>query len=145
MTEHSTGNRKDLGSIPSGVEAFLFSQKNFLKNFVFKIWGMVKKIKTDVDRLLLVLKMKNVQFKQNISELFFSLLKPKVIYLRLFLSSLPSPKFWKQNLMNFEHKHVETGPSCPHELATFHKYDMPLRASHWRNFIQCYSSSPFLN
>ena len=27
MTEHSTGNRKDLGSIPSGVEAFLFSQK----------------------------------------------------------------------------------------------------------------------
>ena len=27
MIEHSTGNRKDLGSIPSGVEAFLFSQK----------------------------------------------------------------------------------------------------------------------
>ena len=25
--EHSTGNRKDLGSLPSGVEAFLFSQK----------------------------------------------------------------------------------------------------------------------
>ena len=37
MTEHSTGNRKDLGSIPNGVEAFLFSQKISskikLKNF----------------------------------------------------------------------------------------------------------------
>ena len=29
MIRHSTGNRKVLGSIPSGVEAFLFSQKNF--------------------------------------------------------------------------------------------------------------------
>ena len=27
MTERSNGNRKDLGSIHSGVEAFLFSQK----------------------------------------------------------------------------------------------------------------------
>ena len=27
MTEHLTGNRKDLGSIPRGVEVFLFSQK----------------------------------------------------------------------------------------------------------------------
>ena len=27
MTEHSTGNRKDMVSIPSGVEAFLFLQK----------------------------------------------------------------------------------------------------------------------
>ena len=27
MTEHWTGYRKDLGSIPSGVEAFFFSQK----------------------------------------------------------------------------------------------------------------------
>ena len=36
MTEHSTGNRKDLGSIPSGVEAFLFPQKissNFIDVF----------------------------------------------------------------------------------------------------------------
>ena len=29
MIEHSTGNRKVLGSIPSEVEAFLFSQKTF--------------------------------------------------------------------------------------------------------------------
>ena len=32
MIEHSTGNRKVLGSIPSGVEAFLFSQKKLFKN-----------------------------------------------------------------------------------------------------------------
>ena len=31
MIEHSTGNRKVLGSIPSGVEAFLFSQKKLFK------------------------------------------------------------------------------------------------------------------
>ena len=29
--EHSTGNQKVLSSIPSGVEAFLFSQKKFSK------------------------------------------------------------------------------------------------------------------
>ena len=29
IIEHSTGNQKVLGSIPSGVEAFLFSQKKF--------------------------------------------------------------------------------------------------------------------
>ena len=29
--------------------------------------------------------------------------------------------------MYFEHKHVETGPSSSHELATFLKYEMPLR------------------
>ena len=34
MTEHSTGNRKDLGSIPSGVEAFLFSHKISSKLFL---------------------------------------------------------------------------------------------------------------
>ena len=31
MTEHSTGNRKVLDSIPSGVEVFLFPQTNFSK------------------------------------------------------------------------------------------------------------------
>ena len=28
--------------------------------------------------------------------------------------------------MYFGHKHVETGPNCLHELATFVKYHMPL-------------------
>ena len=32
MIEHSTGNRKVLGSISSGMEAFLFSQNLFSKN-----------------------------------------------------------------------------------------------------------------
>ena len=29
--------------------------------------------------------------------------------------------------MYFGHKHVETGPNCSDELATFLKYHMPLR------------------
>ena len=35
------------------------------------------------------------------------LLKRKVVYLRLFLSSLPFPKFWKQSVIYFGHKYVE--------------------------------------
>ena len=62
-------------------------------------------------------------------ENIFLLSKPKVIYLRPFSSSLPFPKFWKKNLMYFGHKHVESGPSCSHKLATFLKYHMPLRKS----------------
>ena len=38
---------------------------------------------------------------------FFSFFKPKVVYLLPLLSSLPFPKFWKQNFMNFGHEHVE--------------------------------------
>ena len=59
-------------------------------------------------------------------EFFFPLLKPKVVYLRSVLSSLPFLKFFKQNFMNFGHKHVETGPNFLHELATFLKYQIPL-------------------
>ena len=69
---------------------------------------MVEKIKTHVDRLLLILIMKRkfpIYFFK--IELFlFS--KLKVVYLRLFLSSLLFPKFKKQNFMYFGHKHVET-------------------------------------
>ena len=39
MIEHPTGNRKILGSIPSGVEAFLFSQKK-----LFNIIGKLKRV-----------------------------------------------------------------------------------------------------
>ena len=77
-------------------------------HFVPKNWGMVKKIKTDVDRLLLVLIIKkNLQYillKLN----FFSISKPKVVYLPSFLFSLIFPKFGIQNFMYFGHKHVET-------------------------------------
>ena len=69
---------------------------------------MVEKIKTDVDRLLLILILKK-NFRYILLKLnFFSLSKPKVVYLRPFLSSLPSPKFWKVNFMYFRHKHVKT-------------------------------------
>ena len=77
---------------------------------------MVDKIKTDVDRLLLVSKMKKSSISQNISTNFFSLLKPKVVYLRPFLSYLPFSKFWKQNFMYFGYKHVETGPNSSREI-----------------------------
>ena len=45
---------------------------------------------------------------------------------RRFLSSLSFSKFWEQNFMFFGSKHVETEPSCLHELTTFLKYYMPL-------------------
>ena len=86
---------------------------------------MVDKIKTDVDRLLLVSKMKKSPISQNITTNFFSLSKPKVAYLRPFLS-LPFTKFWKQNFVYFEHKHIETRPNFSHEIRYFLKYHMPL-------------------
>ena len=89
---------------------------------------MLDKIKTDVDRLLLILIMKKkfVDIFCEI-ELFFSFSISKVVYLRPFLFYLPFPKFWKQNFMYFAHKHVETRTNCSHKLATFLKYHMPLR------------------
>ena len=70
--------------------------------------------------------MKKVQFHKIFWTFFFPLSIPKVVYLRPFLSSLPFPKFWKQNFMFYGHKHLETGPNCSHELATFLKYHMSL-------------------
>ena len=31
--------------------------------------------------------------------------------------------------MYFGHQHVETGPNCSHELATFPKYHIPLKST----------------
>ena len=45
-------------------------------------------------------KWKKVQFKKNISENSFSLLKPNIVYLRLFLSSL-FYVFWTQTCRNW--------------------------------------------
>ena len=64
-----------------------------ISNFSFKIWEMLEKITTDVDGLLLVLIM-----KKRISSYFakielFVFSKPKVVYLRPFLSSPLFPKF----------------------------------------------------
>ena len=56
-------------------------------------------MKTDVNRLILVSKLKKVRFWQNISETLFSLSKPNVGYLHTFLPSLPFPKFRKQNFL----------------------------------------------
>ena len=39
-----------------------------------------------------------------------------------------------QSFMYFEHKHVETGPSCSHELDTFEISNFMLRALFVYNF-----------
>ena len=60
-------------------------------------------MKTDVDRLLLVLKMKK-QFPKSFVELnYFLFYKPNLVYLRSLLSSLPFLKFKKQNFMYYWH------------------------------------------
>ena len=79
-------------------------------------------MKTGVDRLFSVSKMKKSSIVGKYIGNFFLTSKPKVVYLRPFLFSLPFPEFWKQNVMYFGSKHVETGPNCSQELATFIKY-----------------------
>ena len=60
---------------------------------------MAEKIKTDVDRLLLISKLKK-SFRHILLNLkLFPILKSKVVYLRPFLFSLPFPKFSKENFM----------------------------------------------
>ena len=86
---------------------------------------MVEKRKADVDTLLMVLKLKKSSILSKYIGHFFSFLKPKVVYLRPFLSSLSFPKFWKQKLTYFGHKHVATGSNFSHAFATFFKYHMP--------------------
>ena len=56
---------------------------------------MAKKIKTGVDRLLLVPKLKksSILAKNIVKFLFID--KKKLVYLRPFLSSLPFPKLYK--------------------------------------------------
>ena len=72
----------------------------------FLIWVMVEKIKMDVDRLLLVSKLKK-GFRYILLKLdFFSTSNSKVVHLRPFLSSLSFTKFQKQNFVYFRHKHV---------------------------------------
>ena len=68
---------------------------------------MVEKMKTDADKLLLVLKMEKFFKKYFVKLNCFSFSKPNVVYLRLFSSSLPFLKVLKQNFTYFVHKHVE--------------------------------------
>ena len=65
--------------------------------FCFLNLKILEKIKADVDRLLLVLIVKK-KFPIYFAEIYlFSISKPKVAYLRPFLSSLPFHKFRKEN------------------------------------------------
>ena len=92
---------------------------------VHKILGKLDKIKTDVDRLLLVSKLTKCSILAKYIGTFFFIVKTKSIY-RPFLSFLPFLKFWKKRFIYFGHKHVETGANYSYELATFLKYYMPL-------------------
>ena len=66
--------------------------------FFFEIWEILKKIETDVDRLLLILNM-NKNFRWILLKLyFFSFFKSTFFYLRLFVLSLPFSACLKQNL-----------------------------------------------
>ena len=67
---------------------------------------MLEKIKKEVSRLLLVLKLKKISISVKYIGIFFLLTKPKVVYLSPFLFSSLFLKFWKQNFMYFEHKHA---------------------------------------
>ena len=69
---------------------------------------MVEKMKTDVDRLLLILIMGKKFPKYFVKLNFFLFLKPNLVYLHSFLASPQFSKFLKQNFMYFRHKHVET-------------------------------------
>ena len=90
-------------------------------NFVFKIWKIVVKLKTDVDtfgfkiekssisqNILKINEKKNLdRFFSNWTLFLFS--EPNVVYIYPFLSSLPFPKFyvfWSQkcNLVKFSEK-----------------------------------------
>ena len=57
---------------------------------------MVEKMKTDVDRLLLVLKIETKFSKYFVKLNFFSFSKPNAAYLRPFLASLQFLKFKKK-------------------------------------------------
>ena len=61
--------------------------------FSFQNLGNGREDKTDVDRLLLVTKLKKSSMLTKYIDFFFSQSKPKVAYLRPFLSSLSFPKF----------------------------------------------------
>ena len=69
---------------------------------------MLEKIETDVDRLILVSKLKKSSILAKYIEHFFSFSKPKVVYLRPFSSFLLFLKSWKQHFVYFAHKPVET-------------------------------------
>ena len=70
----------------------------------------------------------------------FLLSKAKVVNLRPFSSVLPFPKFLKENLMYFGHKHVETEPNCSHKFSTFLKYHTALipLSRHSKHFFRVY-------
>ena len=65
-------------------------------------------MKTDIDRLLLVLIMKKKILTYFAKIELFSIFIPKVVHICPFLSFLTFLKFGKQNFMHFGRKHVET-------------------------------------
>ena len=69
---------------------------------------MAEKMKTDADRLLLVLIMKKNYLIYFVKLNFFLIFETKSILSTSVFSYLSFPKFRKQNFMYFGHEHVET-------------------------------------
>ena len=81
----------------------------YTSNFHFKIWEMVEKIKTDVDKLLLVLTM-NTIFPIYIAkiELFLNFVTKSSLFTSVFIfNTIYQILKWKFYVY-FEHKNVET-------------------------------------
>ena len=89
---------------------------------------MLEMIKTNVDRLLLVPKLKKSSIlAKYIGECFLivetkSSLSPSVFMFSV-ISQILKIKFY---VLYFRYKNVETGANCSHKIAAFLKYHMPL-------------------
>ena len=88
---------------------------------------MVKKVKTEVDRLLLVPKIKESSILAKYIGILLFLIKTKSslstsVFTRVFIYFA---KFRKQYFMYFGYKGVESEPNYSHLLATFLKYHKP--------------------
>ena len=65
---------------------------------------------------------------KNVLEIFFSLSKPKVVYVHFYLM-YHFPKFVEQDFMYFVPRPMETGINYLHELTTFLKYHVRLMSN----------------
>ena len=111
-------------------------------DFVSKISEMSEKIIVDVDRLLLIPKVKKSSILAKYIRKFFPmLLKPKEVYLRPFLSSLSILKICKQNFMYFWHKHIEIKPNFSYRGGSGN----PGHSWHWINCTLCENKLTFFS
>ena len=87
---------------------------------------MVEKMKTDVDRQLLVWKMqKSTILEKSIGNIFFIIkIKSRLSSSVFIITSIH--QIFEIKFMHYVRKHLKIGSAFSHELATFLKYHMPL-------------------